>query len=70
MFVFTVALMGGLFFNENAEFFAQADKNYADGLRWAKIEEGCRAPNLKELFISAKNEDTGKEFVCFKMMEQ
>ena len=60
-------LMGGLFVNDNAEFFAQADANYAAGLTWQHIQGGCRAPDPNELYISAKNEDTGKEWVCFKI---
>ena len=67
MFILTMAVMGGLFFNDNSEFFAQADANYAAGLTWQHIEGGCRAPDPNELYISAKNEDTGKEWVCFKM---
>mgnify|MGYP003322780466 FL=1 len=65
--VVALMLMGGLFVNDNAEFFAQADANYAAGLTWQHIEGGCRAPDPNELYISAKNEDTGKEWVCFKM---
>tara|TARA_B100001094_G_scaffold323255_1_gene373788 strand:- start:1271 stop:1480 length:210 start_codon:yes stop_codon:yes gene_type:complete len=67
MLVLATIVIGGLFFNDNAEFFEQANKNYADGMRWSKIEQGCRAPNPEEIYISAINESTGEEWVCFKM---
>ena len=34
MLVLATIVIGGLFFNDNAEFFEQANKNYADGMRW------------------------------------
>tara|TARA_B100000424_G_C22653090_1_gene359928 strand:+ start:404 stop:607 length:204 start_codon:yes stop_codon:yes gene_type:complete len=65
MTAFALIVVGGLFFNENAEFFAQANKNFDAGMIWHKIT--CRAPDPNELSIPLKNEDTGKEYVCFKM---
>ncbi len=67
MLVLATVVIGGLFFNDNAEFFAQANKNHADGMKWATIKEGCRAPNPNELHIAAIDENTGKKWVCFKM---
>tara|TARA_B100001057_G_scaffold137644_1_gene137295 strand:- start:4695 stop:4904 length:210 start_codon:yes stop_codon:yes gene_type:complete len=69
MFVFAVTLIGGLFIYDNAEFFEQANKNYAAGLTWQSIEDGCRSPDSNELYIASVDPSTGKEWVCFKMKE-
>tara|TARA_Y100000389_G_C17073012_1_gene322923 strand:+ start:257 stop:466 length:210 start_codon:yes stop_codon:yes gene_type:complete len=69
MLVLATIVIGGLFFNDNAEFFKQANKNYADGMTWQSIEEGCRAPNSNELYIASVDTSTGEEWVCFKMKE-
>tara|TARA_B100000902_G_scaffold89522_1_gene93280 strand:+ start:1376 stop:1678 length:303 start_codon:yes stop_codon:yes gene_type:complete len=69
MFVLAITLMGGLFIYDNAEFFAQAEKNHANGLTWQAIEDGCRAPNSDEIYIASVDQATGKEWVCFKMKD-
>tara|TARA_B110000046_G_scaffold168157_1_gene186337 strand:+ start:6875 stop:7084 length:210 start_codon:yes stop_codon:yes gene_type:complete len=69
MFVIPLAIIGVLFFNENAEFFAQADKNLAAGMTWQVIEDGCRAPQKGELYIASVDTTTGKEYVCFKLKD-
>ena len=58
-------LMGGMFVSDNAEFFKVADEQIKAGHQWQAMK--CRAPEAGTLYIAAKNESTGKEYVCFKL---
>jgi len=64
MFVLAVTLIGGLFVNDNAEFFNDVEANRNDGMTWKYI--GPQAPNEDESSIPMISED-GKETVYFKM---
>mgnify|MGYP001162461768 FL=1 len=60
-----IILMGGMFVSDNAEFFKLADEQIKAGHQWQAMK--CRAPEEGTLYIAAKNESTGKEYVCFKL---
>jgi len=64
MFVIAVTLMGGLFVNENAEFFNDVEQNRKDGKVWEYV--GPQSPNEDESSIPLISED-GSETVYFKM---
>lgn len=58
-------IIGGLFYEDNKEFFVKADEQLEAGYTWNAMK--CRAPMEGTLHITAKNEDTGREYVCFKL---
>ena len=58
-------LIGGLFYEDNKEFFVKADEQLEAGYTWNAMK--CRAPLEGTLHITAKNEATGEELVCFKL---
>ena len=58
-------LIGGLFYEDNKEFFVKADEQLEAGYTWNAMK--CRAPEEGTLYIPAINEATGKELVCFKL---
>lgn len=58
-------LIGGLFYEDNKEFFVKAGEQIDQGYIWHAMK--CRAPMEGTLHITAKNEDTGREYVCFKL---
>lgn len=60
-----VALIGGLFVHDNAEFFAKADEQIKAGYEWNLIK--CREPIPGALSIPLINQETGKKTVCFKL---
>ena len=60
MFVIAVTLMGGLFVNENAEFFNDVEQNRKDGKVWEYV--GPQSPNEDESSIPLISED-GSETV-------
>ena len=64
MFVIAVTLMGGLFVNENAEFFNDVEQNRKDGKVWEYV--GPQSPNEDESSIPLISKDSG-ETVYFKM---
>jgi|TARA_R110002167_G_scaffold214423_2_gene419136 hypothetical protein len=64
MFVIAVTLMGGLFVNENAEFFNDVEQNRKDGKVWEYV--GPQSPNEDESSIPLISKDGG-ETVYFKM---
>lgn len=61
-----VALIAGLFFNDNAVFFQTVEQNRKDGMEWHYI--GKTTPDGSPA-ITAKNEATGEEFIYFKMKQ-
>lgn len=64
--VLGIALIAGLFFTDNAEFFKTVEQNRADGMTWHYI--GKTAPDGHPA-ITVKNEATGEEFIYFKMKQ-
>lgn len=56
--------MTGLFFHDNSDFFATAEKQTAEGYEWNYI--GKTIPDGSPA-ITARNEDTGDEFIYFKL---
>ena len=63
--IIAILLMGGLFVSDNSEFFKVAGEQIEAGHTWQAIK--CKQPEEGTLYISAKNESTGKEYVCFKL---
>ena len=60
-------LIGGLFYEDNKEFFGKAHEQTQQGYTWSAIDGGCRAPTSGTFYIPAINEATGEEIVCFKL---
>jgi hypothetical protein len=67
MFVLAVTLIGGLFVNDNAEFFNDVEKNRKDGKVWEYV--GSTPMNEDESAIPLISED-GSETVYFKMKKR
>jgi len=64
MFVLAVTLIGGLFVNDNAEFFNDVERNKKEGKTWEYV--GPHSPNDEESSIPVIDSE-GKETVYFKM---
>jgi hypothetical protein len=64
MFVIAVTLIGGMFVNDNAEFFNDVEANRKAGMEWQYV--GPQAPNEDESSIPV-TDSNGKETVYFKM---
>jgi hypothetical protein len=62
--VFGIILMAGLFVGTNAEFFNAVDQDSKDGMTWHYV--GKQVPDGAPA-ITVKNEETGEEFIYFKM---
>tara|TARA_X000001036_G_scaffold70751_1_gene62153 strand:- start:1697 stop:1906 length:210 start_codon:yes stop_codon:yes gene_type:complete len=60
-------IIGGLFYEDNKDFFATAHEQYQQGYTWSAIDDGCRAPTSGTFYIASINEATGEEIVCFKL---
>ena len=54
----------GLFAVDNAEFFETVEKNIEDGMTWHYV--GKQSPDGNPA-ITVKNENTGEEFIYWKM---
>tara|TARA_B100000780_G_scaffold104484_1_gene73072 strand:- start:1154 stop:1357 length:204 start_codon:yes stop_codon:yes gene_type:complete len=67
MFIGAVMLIGGMFFADNAEFFAEAHKGEQAGKTWQWV--GPETRNPAELAIPLINEETGKETILFRLTD-
>ena len=67
MFIGALVLIGGMFFADNAEFFAEAHKGEEAGKTWQYVGSQVRNPN--ELAIPLINELTGEETILFRLKD-
>lgn len=67
MFTATLVLITGLFFHDNAEFFAESKKNYEKGYTWEYV--GKQKANKYKYSLPVINEQTGEKFIYWEQKE-
>ena len=67
MFTAVLVIMTGLFFHDNAEFFAESNKNKEQGYTWEFV--GKQKANDYKYSIPVINQETGEEFIYWEQQK-
>lgn len=65
MHVIALAMIAGLFVNDNAEFFSKANEQIEQGMEWTYVGPQTADPDVPSLPLV--NEETGEKTILFEL---